>query len=152
MAAVGEAGRASLVDALAETQVSAGYGLVPRSVLIAQSRLETGNWKSDVWRINNNGWGMRLAKVRPTTAVGERAGHAVYRSVLDSVADYWLRQRAFGVPNTPDGAAYIDATVASGYAADPTYRLKWRTLAGMEPRGRWGWAPLALLAYLWSDA
>lgn len=95
---------------------------------------------------------MRLPKVRPTTAIGERAGHAVYASVLDSTADYFLRQRAFGVPNTHDGAAYIDATAASGYATDPNYAAKWRTLAGLEPRGRWAWVPLALLAYLWRHA
>ncbi len=54
------------------------------------ARRESGNFKSKVFRENNNAFGMRLPRRRTTTAVGRNRGYAVYDKWYDSVYDYWL--------------------------------------------------------------
>ena len=68
---------------------------------------------------------MKLPASRPTLATGENRGHAVYNSVADSVRDYVLRQRNFGIPDTGNVSTYMRETVESGYATDPNYLRKW---------------------------
>lgn len=63
----------------------------PETVL-AQARLETGNFSSDIFKENHNLFGMKLAGKRPTSAIGINRGHAKYRSWKDSVVDYALLQ------------------------------------------------------------
>lgn len=66
-------------------------------IAIAQSLLETGHFKSKIFKENNNAFGMRLAKKRQTTAKGEKSGHAYYSNWRDSVKDYklWQENRGF---------------------------------------------------------
>jgi hypothetical protein len=59
-------------------------------VVFMQARIESGNFTSKVFRDNNNMFGMRLPRIRPTLAVGERYGYAVYASWRDSVIDRLL--------------------------------------------------------------
>lgn len=63
----------------------------PETVL-AQARLETGNFSSDIFKENHNLFGMKLAGKRPTSAIGINRGHAKYRNWKDSVVDYALLQ------------------------------------------------------------
>ena len=63
----------------------------PETVL-AQARLETGNFTSDIFKENHNLFGMKVAGKRPTSAVGVHRGHAQYRDWKDSVIDYALFQ------------------------------------------------------------
>lgn len=63
----------------------------PETVL-AQARLETGNFTSDIFKENHNLFGMKLAETRPTSAIGVNRGHAQYRNWKDSVIDYALLQ------------------------------------------------------------
>lgn len=63
-------------------------------MIFAQAAHETGNFTSDIFKENNNLFGMKMPRVRKTTAIGENRGHAVYKSVEDSVKDYWLYNRA----------------------------------------------------------
>jgi uncharacterized FlgJ-related protein len=63
----------------------------PETVL-AQARLETGNFTSDIFKENHNLFGMKVAGKRPTSAIGEHRGHAQYRDWKDSVIDYALFQ------------------------------------------------------------
>ncbi|MBC8054079.1 MAG: glucosaminidase domain-containing protein [Sphingobacteriaceae bacterium] len=63
----------------------------PETVL-AQARLETGNFTSDIFKENHNLFGMKVAGKRPTSAVGIHRGHAQYRDWKDSVIDYALFQ------------------------------------------------------------
>ena len=102
-----------------------GFDRVPLGLVLAQSALETGNWSSSLYRNGRNAFGLRRASVRPTPAVGVYAGHAAYLSLTDSVRDYLDRQRAFGIPNTADPAAYVAATVRSGYATARNYGTAW---------------------------
>ncbi len=54
------------------------------------ARRESGNFKSKVFRENNNAFGMRLPRRRTTTAIGRNRGYAVYTNWYDSIYDYWL--------------------------------------------------------------
>lgn len=114
-----------LVSAVLVYAARYGYDRVPVGLILAQSALETGYWSSDVFRNGNNAFGLRLASVRDTPAVGEYAGHARYLSLSDSALDYFDRQEAFNIPDTYDPAAYVAATVASGYATAGNYGPTW---------------------------
>ena len=62
------------------------------AIAFAQVILETGNFTSAIYLENNNLFGMKLAKCRVTTAIGENRHSAVYRSWFDSLIDYKLWQ------------------------------------------------------------
>jgi uncharacterized FlgJ-related protein len=72
----------------------AGFTSKMARMIFAQAAHETGNFTSDIFKENNNLFGMKLARVRKTTAIGENRGHAVYKSVEDCIADYWLYSKA----------------------------------------------------------
>lgn len=73
-------------------------GFTPEMVkmVFSQAAFETGNFTSEIFKENKNLFGMKLAKVRKTTAIGEARGHAVYRTWEDSIKDYWLYNQALG--------------------------------------------------------
>ena len=64
-------------------------------VVLAQAKLETGNYKSHVFQTKKNLFGMKLAKSRPTTGQGSGAGYAHYKSWKESVIDYALLQTSY---------------------------------------------------------
>ena len=49
-------------------------------IVIAQAKLETGHFKSEVFRMNNNLFGMRHPRQRVTLSKGSNLNHAVYDS------------------------------------------------------------------------
>ena len=61
-------------------------------IVYRQALLETGGFKSDLFQQANNCFGMRLAKVRQTTATGTYKYHAKYKHWYYSVLDYRLLQ------------------------------------------------------------
>ena len=63
----------------------------PETVL-AQAKLETGNFTSAIFKENHNLFGMKVAEKRPTSAIGINRGHAQYKNWKDSVIDYALLQ------------------------------------------------------------
>ena len=63
----------------------------PETVL-AQARLESGNFTSDIFKENHNLFGMKVAEKRPTSAIGINRGHAQYSNWKESVVDYALFQ------------------------------------------------------------
>jgi len=67
-------------------------GIKYPEIALAQAKIETGHFKSNVFKNNNNAFGMKLAKNRPTTAIGEDNNHATYISWVQSVKDYKLWQ------------------------------------------------------------
>lgn len=117
-----------LVAALRDLAPVYGFDRVPLGLFLAQSALETGWWSSRVYRYGRNAFGLRLARVRPTPAVGEFERHARYLSLTDSARDYLDRQRAYRIPNTSDPSAYVAATVRSGYATASRYGASWLDL------------------------
>ncbi len=59
-------------------------------VIIKQFILETGWFKSKIFKENNNICGMKLPRKRVTLATGKKYNHAVYNTVWDSIDDYML--------------------------------------------------------------
>lgn len=64
-------------------------------IAMAQSIHETGNFESNLFKNNNNLFGMKVAKRRPCIAIGERNGFAYYASWQESVIDYALYVAAY---------------------------------------------------------
>ena len=57
-------------------------------IILAQARLESGNYKSPAFKRQNNIFGMHVAAQRPTLAKKGRGKLAHYDSWRDSVVDY----------------------------------------------------------------
>ena len=88
-----------------------------RKWIIAQSKLETANWTSKLYKEQNNAFGMKCIVSRKTTSTGCGAtGFAIYRSVGDSLADYlyWLKLREMPT-NINSAAGYFLALKDRGY-------------------------------------
>lgn len=69
-----------------------GVGIVYPDIAIAQSLLETGHFKSKIFKENNNLFGMKNPTKRNTLSKGTKNGHAYYDTWQDSVNDYKLWQ------------------------------------------------------------
>ncbi len=100
------------------------YYLLPTSLIYAQAVHETGNFKSAIYKHNKNLFGMKLPRIRQTTANGSERGHATYSSYFNSIYDYFLRQEAFNI-NFSNTTQYVEKTFSTGYAEDKAYREKW---------------------------
>lgn len=61
-------------------------------IALSQARLETGNFTSAIFKENHNLFGMKMAEIRPTSAIGISRGHAAYSNWKESVIDYALFQ------------------------------------------------------------
>ncbi|HEY1009417.1 MAG: glucosaminidase domain-containing protein [Daejeonella sp.] len=61
-------------------------------IALSQARLETGNFTSAIFKENHNLFGMKMAEIRPTSAIGINRGHALYTDWKQSVIDYALFQ------------------------------------------------------------
>ena len=85
-------------------------------IVLAQAKIESGNYTSVIFKENNNLFGMKLARLRPTTLIGENKGHAVYTTWKESVYDYCLYQSSFNF-KTEDEYYHI----LYNYAQDSTY-------------------------------
>jgi uncharacterized FlgJ-related protein len=84
-------------------------------IVYAQARLESGNFKSSIFRNNNNLFGMKVARRRPTTNKGEENGHAYYDNWKESVQDYAFFQAAYlnDVKTEGEYFQYLSANYAS---------------------------------------
>lgn len=100
------------------------YYLLPTSLLYAQAKHETGNFKSRIYLQNHNLFGMKLPRIRKTTALKSRYGHAVYKNNWTSIYDYFLRQNNFNI-DFKNTQQYVKDTTNSGYAEDKKYSHKW---------------------------
>jgi|TARA_R110000823_G_scaffold258290_1_gene379772 uncharacterized FlgJ-related protein len=61
-------------------------------IVMAQSMIETGKWKSNIFKENHNLFGMKQANRRVNTAKGTQNNHAFYTSWEESVYDYAFYQ------------------------------------------------------------
>jgi len=87
-------------------------------IVMAQAILESGHFKSTVFRANNNLFGMKVAAQRATTAKSANLGHAYYDTWKESVMDYALFQSAYlrDLRTEADYLEYLDKNYAA--AAD----------------------------------
>jgi len=85
-------------------------------IVFSQARYESGNFKSTIFKDNNNLFGMKVANVRATTSLGEQHGHAYYRSWRESVMDYALYQNAYTrkIDNREEYMQYLKDNYAEG--------------------------------------
>lgn len=88
-------------------------------VVFAQALIESGNFKSAIFRENNNSLGMKEAKIRPSTNIGTNRNHAVYNTWRDCVTDYALWQ-SYHLKNIHSEEEYIQL-LGSIYATSPEY-------------------------------
>jgi len=107
-----------LVTLLKELSVKYPY------IVMAQSILETGHWKSDVFKQNHNLFGMKQAGARINTAQGTNLNHAYYSNWHESVYDYAFYQCRYlgGVSTEQYYYAALDASYAEG--SNYSQRLK----------------------------
>ena len=88
-------------------------------IVFAQAKLESGYFKSIIFKENNNLFGMKIASRRPTTNKGENRGHAVFDNWKESVLDYAFYQARF-LGDIKTEEEYIQYLKAN-YAEDPGY-------------------------------
>lgn len=96
-------------------------------IVLAQAKLESGNFKSNIFLENNNLFGMKVARKRPTLNKGENHNHAYYDNWKESVLDYAFYQAAFLNSLKTEDAYY--AYLSNNYAEDSDYVQKVRNLA-----------------------
>ena len=105
----------ALIDLLRSSNIKYPY------IVLAQAKIESGNFTSRIFKQNNNLFGMKEPNLRTTTALGTKNNHAYYTSWISSVYDYAMFQnnRMHGV----DSESEYYAKLADGYAADSTYAV-----------------------------
>ena len=79
---IGEINKNTLYNEIVEA------GIQFPKVVLAQALVESGYFKSKLFKYNNNLFGMRLPKSRKTTAIGKRRHYAVFKHWKSSVMDY----------------------------------------------------------------
>lgn len=91
-------------------------------IILAQYRVETGNGSSKIFKENHNLFGMKISKLRPTTAIGENYNHAFYKNWKESVLDYafWQQQNARGIDSEEEYYKLLEGM----YAEDDAYVLR----------------------------
>ena len=96
-------------------------------IILAQAHLESGKFTSGIFVNNNNLFGMRQARLRPTTNKGSRNGFAKYDHWRDSVMDYILYYAVYIHKFKTEEAyyAYLDRS----YANNPHYSKLIRKIA-----------------------
>ena len=88
-------------------------------IVLAQAKLETGNFTSKIFRENHNLFGMKQARVRINTARGTQYNHAYYNNWHESVYDYAFYQcRYLSKINTEE--EYFQY-LGESYAEAPNY-------------------------------
>lgn len=103
------------------------YRIKNPKVVLAQAQLETGNFTAPIYTVNKNLFSMRLPKARPTAAIGERNGYAVFASPEHSVIDYAIYQARIRRRAMTD-EEYIQLLIDSCYASDERYKEKLKQL------------------------
>lgn len=107
--------------------IMGGMNIMYIDVAIAQSKLETNNYTSDIFLESGNLFGMKVAKLRPYTHFGEHRGHADYKGMWKlSVIDYalWQAREAKNVKSI-DQYYYL---LSKMYAEDPNYINKLKNI------------------------
>jgi len=88
-------------------------------IVLAQAKLESGTFTSKIFKQNNNMFGMRMPRQRPTTAISEQNGFAVYRDWKDCLYDYALYQ-AYAMQTVDSETEYF-TRLEEKYCTDTGY-------------------------------
>lgn len=95
-------------------------------IVYAQAVLESTDFTSNIFKQNNNCFGMKVATARQTTNKGEQYDHAVFETWKDCIIDYALYQARY-LPNIKTEAQYFEYLQQS-YAEDTSYVNKLKSL------------------------
>ena len=105
-------------------------GIKHPEIVYAQAILETGHFKSVIFKENNNLFGMKYIhdcncsinrkNARKTTAIGSKYNHAVYRNWKESVDDYLLWQQMFKITPIEEEEDYLKL-LQDKYSESPRY-------------------------------
>ena len=90
-------------------------------IAITQAALESAHFTSDIFKENNNLFGMKKAYHRPHVQTGVNRGHATYDNWRMSVIDYALYQIYVAKGLTTDE---YQKFIGKHYAEDPIYSQK----------------------------
>tara|TARA_R110002126_G_scaffold177758_1_gene326707 strand:+ start:755 stop:1333 length:579 start_codon:yes stop_codon:yes gene_type:complete len=88
-------------------------------IVLAQAKIESANFTSNIFKKNNNLFGMKQARVRVTTSLGTKNNHSYYRDWIDCVYDYAMYQ-ANVMCNIDTEDEYF-TKLGDKYAEDSTY-------------------------------
>ena len=91
-------------------------------IVLAQAKLESNNFKSQVFKENNNLFGMRKARRRITSATDEKNTYAYYRDWVDCVYDYAMYQSEVMCSVSNEDEYFTK--LGERYAEDPMYVSK----------------------------
>lgn len=99
-------------------------------IVLAQAKLESGNYTSFIFKSNNNLFGMRQPLVRVTISLGYKLGYASYNSWRESVLDYALYSTRYikDISSEEDYYKFL----GDAYAEDPNYVNKLRHIVESE--------------------
>lgn len=93
-----------------------GFSLLQSRYITAQSAHETGNFTSAIFIENNNLFGMKRPAVRKTLATGENKGHAVFKTIEDSIKDFQIYFYNFKyLSSYPSLATYVKSLKRNNY-------------------------------------
>lgn len=87
-------------------------------IVMAQSILETGNFKSQIFKENHNLFGMKQATLRINTAKGTQYSHAYYDNWKESLYDYAFYQCRYLSDIQTEEQYYIYLSKTYAEAAD----------------------------------
>jgi hypothetical protein len=99
-------------------------------IVLAQAKIESGNYKSKIFKQNNNLFGMRKAHTRITTALGDKNTFAYYRDWTDCVYDYAMYQTSV-MSNIHSEEQYLQK-LGEKYAQDTIYISALKTIIERE--------------------
>ena len=93
-------------------------------IVYSQAIIESGNFTSNIWKENNNMFGMKMPERRPTLAISINKGHSVYKSWKECIIDYALFQSSYLRGLSED--EYF-TKIGNSYAEDDSYERKIRS-------------------------
>jgi hypothetical protein len=95
-------------------------------IVLAQAELESGTFTSPIFKENNNLFGMKQAKLRPTTNTGENKGHACFNTWRESVVDYAFYSATY-LNDIHSETEYLNY-LGQNYAEDTAYVSKLKVI------------------------
>jgi len=92
-----------------------------KEIIMKQAILETGYFKSRLFKQNCNLFGMKMPKRRTTTAIGSNHGFAAYYHWTRSVDDYIVLQQSWKIKLLKFYNDGYEVLILAKYAENPKY-------------------------------
>lgn len=100
-------------------------------IVYSQAIIESGNFTSNIWKENNNMFGMKMPERRATLAIGINKGHSVYKSWKECIVDYALFQSSY-LRGLSEEEYFVK--IGNSYAEDGSYEVKIRSAKNQYKR------------------